>query len=130
MKIRETLRIARIARKNGNASKREKREALEAAQKANVTGLDYLRASAMLRAADGNSEMVKRWLSEMEPGSFADNLELFTVSLHLTTNGNVSEGRRTIELLRQHIVRIGDPKSMNVLLPAIEAALAAADSTL
>jgi hypothetical protein len=61
MRIEKSIKLARISKSNGAASKRERLAAIEEAQDAQVTHLDYLRAHLMLEIAEGNNHSAQNW---------------------------------------------------------------------
>lgn len=120
MKIDEMIRIARVSRKNGSSTKKEQQEAIESARAANVTYFNYLRARMFLELTDDDTQRASNWLSEIEFGDFSDNCEALNILVYRMEAGNREEGLEGIRLLKKHINRRGDAKSIELLLPAIE----------
>lgn len=61
MKIEESIQLAHLSKKNGEATEREKRHALKEAQAARVTYTDYLRAHLSLEITEDNSQLAHHW---------------------------------------------------------------------
>lgn len=122
MKTKQAIRIAQMC-KNGNSSKKNSERALREAQAMNVTTFDCLRAGLLLDVADGNPHTVETWLSQIEFGDFADNLEVLTISLHQIAEGKTECASERMSQLREHIVQRGDEKSTKWLLPAVDTAM-------
>ncbi len=65
MKADEMIHIAQVSRKNGSSTQQEQQDAIKSAQAASVTYFNYLRARLFLDLADGRTDTVKNWLSEI-----------------------------------------------------------------
>jgi hypothetical protein len=123
MAVEETIKIAKASRKNGNSTKREREQALRAAQAADVTNLDYLRGRIFLEIAGGNVQTVKGWLEDMEPGNIRDNSAAVEIALYRIRTGDVEAGQAEIRRVQDRIRKTGEAKSVTLLLPIIDAAL-------
>ncbi|MGH9761000.1 MAG: hypothetical protein ACREDR_24335 [Blastocatellia bacterium] len=61
MRLEHSIKLARASRSNGHNSKRESAAALRAAQAAQVSNLDYLRAHILLDVAHDEIQIAPRW---------------------------------------------------------------------
>jgi hypothetical protein len=62
-------------------------------------------------------------LPAVEVGSFHDNASVLAIANWNISRGAVREGLKLLSALRTHIVGMSDPKSLRILLPAVEDAI-------
>lgn len=122
-KAEVTTRFARIIDGRDRSTEVERQEAFEAARAEGISTFNSIRAHILLGVADGNAQLVKMWLEEIEFGDFNDNHEAFIVSQGYVVSGKIEEGLVVLHLLREHIVRSGEVKSVRHLLPEVNKAI-------
>lgn len=77
---------------------------------------------------NGSSRVSANWvtgahLRRIEFGEFADNLEALVILRSCLARGEIVESYPELVRLREHITLRGDPKSVALLLPAIDYAI-------
>jgi hypothetical protein len=121
MKIDQMINIAQVSRKNGKSTEEEQHEVLRAAQAANITYFNYIRTRLFLDVADDNTQTVKVWLSDVEYGDYNDNCHAFNIYQRCIRAGDAKEGIEGMLQLGKHIKHRGDQRSIEQILPRIEA---------
>jgi hypothetical protein len=78
----------------------------------------------LLKITNGHAPLFGTRLGAMEFGDFNDNYEALMVSQYRVAHGEIEEGLTGLCMLRAHVVRSQEIKSLKYLLPVIDESIA------